>query len=430
MKFESLAAFLLLCFIIYGCSKKNNPTPQIPAPTSVTISNFTIPSKYIDDVDFTILAPGSNSNADFSYISDDPAVATVKGNTIHITGVGTVNITVTQTATKNYTAASAKTTFTVLPNIYIAGSSYVTADGNLSGVYWKNGNINYLEGHGLGTDIFVQGKDVYVAGSISDIGAYYKPGYWRNGVKHLLSNGSGETSAIAVSGTDVYVVGTTFSELDPNDIHPTVWKNGNIMTLPNPLDINGKAVPKGVIVYNNKVYIFGKTIGSNGTGSSPIVWNGDGSVFMLSKEKIVYSVNSLFFQGNDLFMCGSIYTNNHYLVYWKNDVANSIINASANEDAYSSMTVVGSDVYITGTDLAKGTYTAAYWKNGLQTELAQNAMAMEIASQGKDIYIVGASYLSYNYYDYIPVYWLNGNLIKLSGPKGTNATSIAIIDHK
>jgi len=428
-KLENFAAFLFLCVVICGCKKKDNPTPPV-VPTSVTISNFAIPSKYIDDADFTILTPGSNSTADFTYTSDDPAVATITGNTIHITGVGTVNITATQAATKSYAAASAKTNFTVLPNVYIAGSSYVIADGNTAGVYWKNGNINYLEGHGLGTDIFVQGKDIYVAGSVSDGGIYYRPGYWKNGVQHLLSNGNGETSAIAVSGADVYVVGTTFSDLDPTDIHPTVWKNGNIMTLPNPLDITGKAIPKGVIAYNNKVYIFGKTIGPNGASSSPIVWNGDGSVFMLSKEKIVYSINSISFQGNDLYMCGSIYTNNHYLVYWKNDVANSIINSTANDDAYNSMTLVGSDVYIAGIDLAKGSYTAAYWKNGLETELAQNSTATRIASQGKDIYIVGTSYLGGDYNGYAAVYWLNGNLIKLPGSKGGDATSITIVDHK
>jgi len=69
------------------------------------ISNFSVPSpKTFRDVSFTIQDPSSNSPADFSYNSSNPAVATINGNRITIVGAGATTIRVSQAANSNYTA--------------------------------------------------------------------------------------------------------------------------------------------------------------------------------------------------------------------------------------------------------------------------------------------------------------------------------------
>jgi uncharacterized protein YhjY with autotransporter beta-barrel domain len=62
---------------------------------------------------FALDAPTSNSTGAFTYASDNPAVATVSGNTVTITGAGAATLTVSQAADANYEAASATTTLTV-----------------------------------------------------------------------------------------------------------------------------------------------------------------------------------------------------------------------------------------------------------------------------------------------------------------------------
>jgi hypothetical protein len=209
-----------------------------------------------------------------------------------------------------------------------------------------------------------------------------------------------------------------------------LWKNGVPVKLQNPLNCCGKTfqvTPTGITVHNNKVYICG-TAGGFAT-NSPIVWNGDGSVYKVLTEKSAVSVNQILFDGDDLYLCGSNSTNRTYLTYWKNDIPYSIVNTTANNTAYNTIAVVGNNVYTAGIDEADDGLNAAYWKNGLETVLAQKAIAYKMAANGDDIYIVGESISSYNYYDYDAVYWLNGTLIKLPSTHGTVATAITIVNH-
>jgi alpha-tubulin suppressor-like RCC1 family protein len=68
-----------------------------------SITGFYIPIKKYDDVPFTITQPISNSDGSFSYISSEFSVATISGDIITISGIGTSTITATQSATTNYT---------------------------------------------------------------------------------------------------------------------------------------------------------------------------------------------------------------------------------------------------------------------------------------------------------------------------------------
>jgi alpha-tubulin suppressor-like RCC1 family protein len=79
----------------------------------LSISNFSISTKTYGDSPFTITPPASNSNGSFSYISADPSVATISGDTITIVGVGTASILAVQEKTLNYASGTITTSFQV-----------------------------------------------------------------------------------------------------------------------------------------------------------------------------------------------------------------------------------------------------------------------------------------------------------------------------
>lgn len=70
-------------------------------------------SRTFGDAAFALDPPASNSTGAFTYSSDNPAVATVSGNTVTITGAGTATLTAQQAADANYEASSVSVTLTV-----------------------------------------------------------------------------------------------------------------------------------------------------------------------------------------------------------------------------------------------------------------------------------------------------------------------------
>jgi gliding motility-associated-like protein len=86
-----------------------NPAISVPQTLIVNKANQTItfsslPVKTYGDADFTVSATAS-SGLSVSFASNDPAVATVAGNLVHITGGGSAMITASQPGNTNYNAA-------------------------------------------------------------------------------------------------------------------------------------------------------------------------------------------------------------------------------------------------------------------------------------------------------------------------------------
>jgi len=71
------------------------------------ITGFSMPSKVIGDLPFSITAPSSNSSGAFTYSSSNSNVATISGTTVTIVGIGTATITATQAASGLYSSGSA-----------------------------------------------------------------------------------------------------------------------------------------------------------------------------------------------------------------------------------------------------------------------------------------------------------------------------------
>jgi hypothetical protein len=106
-------------------------------------------------------------------------------------------------------------------DVYVAGRF---PDKNLAGGYWKNGTFTGINGGNfISSSVTTSGADVYITGyTFSHTASFPQQGvYWKNGTLTYLPNAA-ITTAVAVSGQDVYVLGVD------NNHNNVVWKNGNV----------------------------------------------------------------------------------------------------------------------------------------------------------------------------------------------------------
>jgi hypothetical protein len=104
----------------YGPSSPVSMTlTVVGAPTLGTWSNI---EKVIKDADFALTAPTSNSPGAWTFMSSNPNVVSVVGNTVKIIGAGKATITATQAATPIWSQAIAQLTFRVFGDIPTIGT--------------------------------------------------------------------------------------------------------------------------------------------------------------------------------------------------------------------------------------------------------------------------------------------------------------------
>jgi gliding motility-associated-like protein len=144
---------------------------------------FNTISKMYGDQNFDITNPTTNSTGRFSYVSSDPSVATIIGNTVTIVGVGTATITATLAADSDYDTASTTATLIVnkgnptfgvfdaitksfgnadfnltSPTSNSSGAiSYTSSDANVATI---NGNVVSIVAPGITTITALQAGDV------------------------------------------------------------------------------------------------------------------------------------------------------------------------------------------------------------------------------------------------------------------------------
>jgi len=297
----------------------------------------------------------------------------------------------------------------------LAGSSlYLDGTGGNAG-YLKNEDHIELPSGSVGsisTAIAVSGTDVYVAGIGITGNVYNSPQnhiakYWKNGSAINLTDGThfAEAWSIAVSGNDAYVAGMEWNGRSYQDANgypnkksvAKYWKNSQPVILS---DGTNDAWTTSIAVSGNDVYVAG------------MEWNGksyqdaSGSTYKKSVAK-----------------------------YWKN--SQPVILTDGTEDAYAeSIAVSSTDVYVAGTEWNGKPYQiqgnayiyrksiAKYWKNGQAINLTdgtEDAVAKSIAISGTDVYVAG----TVNGY---ATYWKNGVAVKLSNVE-SDANSIFLVKH-
>lgn len=105
---------------------------------------FSMPSKAIGDLPFSLTAPLSSSPGAWSYTSSNPAVASVSGNTVTLNATGSAIITATQAATATYASVSTTALLNVSGNAMMgdclsgAATGCATASSGSVGTYVIN----------------------------------------------------------------------------------------------------------------------------------------------------------------------------------------------------------------------------------------------------------------------------------------------------
>jgi hypothetical protein len=208
------------------------------------------------------------------------------------------------------------TAITIAGNdVYIVGQEYTPPISRI--VMWKNGIRTVIEESNPNESckpqsIAVFNGDVYIAGEFSH-SAYF----WKNGVGTRLSdNRPTSANAVAISGTDVYVVGT--EKINGKNI-ATIWKNGISSFLPN--DSTQDAFATSICIARNDVYVAG-TQGWVNRGMSKVkLWkNGSEVNFTSENVRIPNGNTSVKVVNNDVYVGG---TNGAKPTVWKNGVPES-----------------------------------------------------------------------------------------------------------
>jgi hypothetical protein len=90
-------------------------TFRVKLPTR--LSNFSIPSAKLSSGPVLIVAPSKDTDSGIDYVSSDPSVASISGDTLSLHSIGTVTITARVTETNLYVGGGVTTSFTVLPDL-------------------------------------------------------------------------------------------------------------------------------------------------------------------------------------------------------------------------------------------------------------------------------------------------------------------------
>ncbi|HQW93057.1 MAG TPA: hypothetical protein PKY28_08145 [Ferruginibacter sp.] len=298
----------------------------------------------------------------------------------------------------------------VAKNVYIAGT---VSNGTVAvATYWKNGVATHLTDGTKGAiayAIAVSGNDVYVGGIEQDApsgNAIIK--YWKNGIPTTLSMGLlAEFGSMTVVGNDVYVCG---NEIDNTKHVAKYWKNGVETKL---TDGTNHANAYAIAVSGNDVYV----VGSDGVSGARL-WK-NGTAINLTGLRGPYSIAVA---GNDVYVgCNQLIGTTEVAVYWKNGQVVPL--SDGNRDARLRSIVVDNNgvVHATGHEsdpvsVPVPKYAVGkYWNSKGASVNLSNATDWNwvnpyaIAVYGNDVFIAGYEVDGINGYNYIITkFWKNG----------------------
>lgn len=156
---------LSVVFFVTACSGGSNSGSGISAPISPTLVFATIPAQTYGNAPFSVSATSASSGAVAYSVTSGPA--TISGNTVTLTGAGTVVLGASQAASGNYAAATASTSFTVSPETptltfqAIPGQTYGSAPFSVSATSASTGSVTYSVTSGPAT---ISGNTVTLTG--------------------------------------------------------------------------------------------------------------------------------------------------------------------------------------------------------------------------------------------------------------------------
>ena len=264
----------------------------------------------------------------------------------------------------------------------------------------------------------VSGSDVYVVASV-DAGVIgtYQIRLWKNGVSTNITDQSKNAvvSGVVVSGSDVYVYG---SEEDGGGVERArYWKNGVATTLTD--GTGGNARIDHMQIVNGKKYCLGVE------NKTMKLWI-NGAVNLITDGVRQASTKGIEIVGSDVYIFGSDNGAGTEAKVWKNGVVQS---STSGIYWYGSSSSNG-DIYAVAID--NSTFGSAIWMNGLFVDLITApasasdpvVVANAVRAFGDNLYIAGWRHDSAG--DEIASYWKDGVESVVTTATNTHALDIAI----
>ncbi len=350
----------------------------------VDVSNlgvYSISTNIVNGMSFNKIGTFSNLGVQSIILTGSGIPTSASTNTFQLNGPTgcTFNIVVLPTSTSH--------------DVYVAGNDYIGQGTTLGPIatVWKNGVRTALTDgstEAYANSIYVVGNDVYVAGQE---GGYPKVAkVWKNGTPISITNGfnDAEANSIFVAGTDIYVAG---SEYIGSNFVAKLWKNGVSSSLSNNT-LFGRA--NSVYVVGTDVYVVGER--GNTYPYTATLWKNGTSISLTDGTKDA-GASSVFVVNSDVYVAGSEYNGTRYVAkLWKNGIATSLTDGTKDAGA-NSVFVQNSNVYVGGgeqSSIGSG-FNARVWKNGALTNLSNGSEpASSIFILGSDIYVAGSNYVS------------------------------------
>lgn len=458
LKWNSLVTVALLGWMVIGCGGSGG-SGKIVGTTAQTIT-FPNPGTQTAGTS-QMLSTKASSDAVVTLTSATPSVCSVTGTTATFLNAGTCTIDAAQSGNSTYAPATqVAQSFTVNPaippntSIYIAGyaiSATSTASNIVNdAVVWKLASgtptataLTLSMPNGMtnaeANAVAVSGTNEYVVG-FGWNNTVTSAVYWLNNAATILpsSMGLARAYAIAISGGNVYVAG--FEADNANNSSAVLWVNGTQTTLPAPSGMKD-ASAIAIAVSGSDVYVAGFATDANGEANG-VLWVNGAATALPSPSGLAGSViaNSIAVSGGNVYVSGFSDPNagNEAAVTWVNGgVATTLpIPAGDSTQGYgaNAIGVLGGDVYVAGSgeNSALGYSTVALWQNGVGTSLPmptnlnsslESASADGIGFVGSDVYLVGSAGTTASY-------WVNGGagtLLPLPSNNQSWANAITVV---
>jgi hypothetical protein len=287
-------------------------------------------------------------------------------------------------------------------DVYVTGTYLIGGDGQAC--YWLNGTKTDLSNglNALLKDMYVSGTDVYISGTVNN-----NPAYWKNGtfVSLALTGTPGEwawAEGIAVSGTDVHVVGSHSTD---EGFQATYWKNGVRTVLPG---YRGHA--RDIDILNGDVYIVGEYV--DGNNSRACYWKNGIKYDLPFPDGSGGGVTGIAIDGENFYILGfySPAGNLPYgYCYWVNGTTRRDFASTDSSAMVRKIAASDSKIYVAA-DYSpdRSSYYSAYWTNGVKTDLAivgSFSQINDMAVIDGDVHIIG---INDDWNGSETAYWVNG----------------------
>ncbi len=274
-----------------------------------------------------------------------------------------------------------------------------------------------IEDQSVQTPVFTF-YSIYTFGALGVGGGNnYRAAYWRDGTPTTISTSLSEINDMVVIGSDIYAVGYEYSA-PGTSFYPVYWKNGIAVTT---TGATAGTTFTGVAVSGPDVYICGYQQ-KNSLGGIAKYWK-NGQDFVLDVSEIATATDIQIY-GGDVYISGNVSSK---ALYWKNGSLNLLPGGTE----ASVLSVVGTDVYVAGTQLGISGGSAKFWKNSVATTLSQpdndhdkseyeTAYSMHVFNG--EVFVGGGVLItnSFGGRRYVPKYWKNGTAVSLREESNAN----------